>query len=516
MNDLNELNGDPNAAFEPDQPVPHQAAPATFEKPADSKVGEDGIYRPVQPKVNYVETRTLSNPKVDGKPVVLSLLRESPRTFQSLLEERESFFALLGTKSIPETEDEKLWQTALWDAMQNTTMEETPLRATERAESLWVQELTYGESRVRSGRPKQKPTHARSSRPEIHSFLTKESGLGGTHDALLPHSGVWIRLRVPTLQEVINMQSSLVQKRVQLGKETKGLALSNAGAVMMNVINDLALNCVIGSNAKYRTPSDLEQQISSLDEPFLHSALASAMYSDGFNYSHPCIADVEKCSATIEAHLNMLDLQWYDQNSFTEAQLQHLMKRFNACEDEALDTYRQAFSRGGPRIVWFGRIGVQLEVPTIAERRTAGDAWIRSIVDMTQGAFNEAPHEANRSALIERLARASTARQYAQWVTQIHHREDEQAEIKFITDDRVAIDDYLNDILSDGTYSEQFFAAVTKYIDDSLVGLVAIPSFNCTQCNTPQASVFHERMPHLIPLDTVTTFFTLAARKART
>lgn len=339
--------------------------------------------------------------------------------------------------------------------------------------------------------------------------------MGASHEAFLPHSGIWIRIRVPTLQEVTSMQSNLVQKRIELGKETKGMAFSNISTTLYNVINDLALSCVIGANVKYRTPSDLEDQISTLDEPFLHLALAAAMFSDGFNYNHPCIADVEVCTSVLEASLQMLDLAWYDSNEFTENQLKHLAAKFTPCGPREIEEYKAAFVRGKSRLVWFGKVGIKLEVPVITIRRRAGDSWIRSIIEMTQGAFNEQPHETNRSDLINRLAKASEARQFAQWVTGIFHRPDERTEPTLVTTDEQSISDYLNDILSDDDYSEKFYSEVNRFIDDSLIGMVAITSFNCPVCSTPQAKQFHERMQHLIPLDMLTTFFTLAAQRVK-
>ena len=63
---------------------------------------------------------------------------------------------------------------------------------------------------------------------------------------------------------------------------------------------------------------------------------------------------------------------------------------------------------------------------------------------------------------------------------------------------------------------EWFDKQIKDYIRDSTVGLVAIPSWNCPKCNSPQATKFHERFDHLINLDMILVFFTLIAQRVPT
>ncbi|MFO5795627.1 hypothetical protein, partial [Klebsiella pneumoniae] len=59
----------------------------------------------------------------------------------------------------------------------------------------------------------------------------------------------------------------------------------------------------------------------------------------------------------------------------------------------------------------FGDVDVGLEMCTIADRRESGDSWINSIIDMTQGSFNEPVDGPQRSQYIARLQKISIARQ---------------------------------------------------------------------------------------------------------
>ncbi|MFO5979453.1 hypothetical protein ACLBSL_32735, partial [Klebsiella pneumoniae] len=99
----------------------------------------------------------------------------------------------------------------------------------------------------------------------------------------------------------------------------------------VNVVSSFALACVIQSNYKFNTPTDLVHVISVADGPFLHHALAATMYPDGFNYSYPCIADANTCNHIETAKLNMSTLVQYDLLAFSEEQ-----KKYITCMMSAL------------------------------------------------------------------------------------------------------------------------------------------------------------------------------------
>jgi hypothetical protein len=107
---------------------------------------------------------------------------------------------------------------------------------------------------------------------------------------------------------------------------------------------------------------------------------------------------------------------------------------------------------------------------------------------------------------------ATTARQYSHWITSVHEKDDEGNE-EMVSDDSDVINETLNHIFSTDEFVDTFFGEVTRFMDDSLISMIAIPSFNCPKCNTPAAESFKERFEHLVPIDVLTTFFTLVSLK---
>lgn len=497
--------------------------PQVFDNDQEDEAEAEGeaapvFYIPEQAKVNFVQTRPVDDEPLAGLAPIITLLRENTKTFADILLNQDAMFARMESGEVQITEKEENWFASLHLGSAHSDMYDTPRRATEREGSKWVQELEINGRKIRSARPSPK-LKEKPSKSDILNFLATKAGMGSTHDFPLPHTGAWARMRTPTNTEVASMILRLQQTAVRLGAETKGQGFSNKSAIYLDAITDLATQCITLTSFPYQTAADMDYVIDSLDEPILHHALAAAMFPEGFNYEYPCIADPAKCQEVTKRKLNMLSLVWFDELSFTTKQKQHMHTRTSKVHSpEEIAAYKAEFTRGKSCIKWFGNIGLRLSAPTIATRRLAGRQWIDNVVEMTQGSFNESPGDANRGAFISKLGEITKARQYAHWVDGIYFRNDdgenaEDAVETLITEDREIIDEHLANVMSDDTYAERFEASVLEFIDDSIVAMVAIPSFNCPHCNSPVSEKFHERFDHLVPLDMMSTFFTLAGRK---
>lgn len=412
--------------------------------------------------------------------------------------------------------DGNIWLRTLFDSLTTARLDNIGLKAAEREGSDWRNTVVVDGRELRPGVPKQTLGDPQQlSKEELVGYFQRRSGTGTNCDFPFWHSGLWMRFKSPSLQELTGLQYELNQVKVKLGAESKGLAFSNMLQALMTVAMDFALQFVIDANVNFRTPTDLKERLDALDEPTVLLALASVMYPKGYAYSHPCVADPSKCQHITKDVLNFRGMQFNDTNSLTKWQKEFMAKRFRGstkATDAELAKYRGERLRGNEKIVWFGDMGLALATPTILQHEESGRAWINGIVEMTQGAFNEPPHGTNRNRYIEQLGHATTACQYAHWVCAIIERDDEGTET-VVTRDPEVIAEILGTVMSTDEYAEDFFKKVQAFIEDSMISMVAINSFNCPHCSSPVAEKFHERFEHLVPVDMLTTVFTLANRK---
>lgn len=489
-----------------------------LEAPVDDAEEAKPLFKPDQPFVNFVSTRKPCGTPIKGQKPVMSYIQESFKTVNKMLELNSKLLdAMHSGQMVTDTHDVQ-WMATLFAGLNNISLDDTPLGATSRPNSLWKDGISIQgtETLMRPGRPAQAYDKSKKNSKEAAlAYLSYRSGMGGNYETFLPHCGQWIRLRRPALGEVVAMQTELQSLRVRLGNDTKGLAFSHASFRMLDAVTDLALNCVVASNRQYTTPSDLEHEMSIFDECILHHALAAVMYPDGFNYSVPCIADPDNCNGVTEFKMNMSNVIYYDDAIFTNEQRRFIAKGFKPATEEEFKAYRDAFTIGHAKVIWMDDVGIKLAPPTIAKRRVSAKLWYDTLIEMSKGAFNESPEGNQRYEYIRRLQHATKATQYSHWVEAIYLKDEEATtlEDQLFTDDQEIIMEYISSTISEHEYFDRFVDLVNDYSNESIIGIVALPSHNCPDCNKPQGLTFNERLPHLVPLDMLATFFTLAAQR---
>lgn len=492
--------------------------PVDSELPPSLEVPEPELFVPDQPKVNFTQERRASGEPIKDTAPVMSIIQESYKNVNQVLERNDALLTAMHAGQLVTDEHDELWMAHLFAGLNHIELENTPVGATERPESHWRDgvTLTGAPKLMRPGRPQQRfDRNKRNSKEAALAYLNYKAGLGGNYETFLPHSGIWVRLRRPSLSEIVAMQTELQSLRLKLGNETKGLAFSHASFRMLDAVTDLAINCVVASNRQYNTPTDLEEEMSIFDESLLHHALAAVMYPDGFNYSVPCIADPDNCNGVTQFKMNMSNIVFYDDAVFTQEQRRFIAKQFTPGSDADFKAYRDAFSVGGTKIQWLDDIGIRLAPPSIAKRRASAKIWYDTLIEMSKGAFNESPDGNQRYEYIRRLQHATKATQYSHWIEAIYERDDEAANLEdqMFTDDQDIIIDFISSTISEHEYFERFVEGVNNFANEAIIGLCALPSHNCTECNKPQGIAYNERLPHLVPLDMLATFFTLAAQR---
>lgn len=496
-----------------------QAAPGPAELPPAIEPVEEEYFVPNQPKVNFELERKACGTPLANQESIMSFVQEAYRNVNKVLELNNKLLEAMHSGELVNNEHDQVWMAHLFAGLNNISLDETPIGATERPDSMWRQGVTVPgyERLVRPGRPEQHyDKRKKNSKEAALAYLSYRSGMGGNYETFLPHCGYWVRLRRPSLGEIVAMQTELQSLRVRLGNDTKGLAFSHASFRMLDAVTDLALSCVVASNRQYTTPSDLESGMSIFDEAILHHALAAVMYPDGFNYSVPCIADPKECNGITEFKMNMSNVVFYDDAIYTAEQRKFIGKRFTPATDEDFKAYREAFTIGHAKVIWLGDVGIKIAPPSVEKRRVSAKLWYDTLIEMSKGAFNEAPDGNQRYEYIRRLQHATKATQYSHWVEAIYMKDDNAVDLEdqLFTDDQEIIMEFISSTVSEREFFDTFVERVEAYSNESIIGLCALPSHNCPECNKPQGMAYNERLPHLAPIDMLATFFTLAAQRA--
>lgn len=399
----------------------------------------------------------------------------------------------------------------LRESMPGVETSDVPGDALKREGSLWQQQIEHEGLKLRSGRPA--VNNSGSSDDAVLRRLGNKSGMSVPYDTLLPRSGVWVRFRSPSLSAITQIATEVSMEKARSGFKTRGLVFNGFSQRAVSMLVYFALRHVEKSNIPFNTPADLLSHICQTDINDLLTGLACTIYPKGAEYAHECTANIAECNHIERGRLNVNSLFFMDRHAFSEEQLKHIGKRFEPTTPEQLKVYRDGH-KVAKRVVWFDNgIGVELKVPTLKEFDDASIEWMDELERLSAEPFNEPATGGNRRDYIDKLAQATSARQYTHWVEALWEINDETGEEEKLKVSGRVINGVLNDVLSQAEYVNKFEEAVQDFQRDITVSVVAVENYNCTKCGKPAGDTELERFKYLIPIDVVNTFFTLANLK---
>lgn len=501
----------------------------------ETEYEQDEPFTPTSKKANFTQTKPVGKPTEPGKEPKLedciALFRETTDVIRQVLEQNSAVLDRLLQKEEAIIKEHSRTKDVLDESIGNPNLrfllgalarqiqfpEDLHEDAIYRDDAHWVQTIEHEGKVLGPGIPVQRLADGKYSREELLSYVTRKTGTGATVDFPLWHSGLWLRFKAPSMMELTALNQEIANIKVTIGSASRGLAFSNIAHFVKTLVADFALQHVIQANVNFSTPTDLKGLIDTRDFPALVLGLASTLYPNGYPYGFPCVADPAKCDHITKELVNVKEFLWVDQTSLTKWQRQHMSMRINERSPKTLEdlqTYKAQHIRGGERLLTIGDFGFILKCPDLYEHEEMGASWLNGIIEMSQGAFNEPPEGRNRSVFIQQLATSTSAREYAHWVkAMVEIDPDAPDGYRVLSDDKEFIAETLASVYSGDELIDQFVDGVEKYINDSLITLTAIPTFNCPSCDTPAAKEFKERFENLVPVDPLNEFFTLGIRK---
>lgn len=492
---------------------------AAEQDPDDEAEGEAPVpFEPVRVDVDGLNIQTPTK----NDPVMRNLTDEDRAKYLATLSmaytnirEIRRFNETFQNQVTPAVTGEQLeeWLSAVNQATATTLFSDDYFeRAIQRQNGNWDQAIVTDKgTRHAMGLPKVQPiTDGEKLVGEAALMrISAMSGTGGTVYVPLPHTGIWLTMKTPTLEAMTELDARIAQRKVDLGRSTRGLVFSNHQVYIAQELIQFALDHVIDCNVADWTTEGLIDLIVQPDLQILALGIAYAIYRSGFPISQPCTFDVTKCMHITEKLVNLNRLLRVDNNMLTAKQRTRMSMMRERNTSATLTAYRDEFST--PESVTAELVPgtkVVFKLPTLRDHLSAGDRWISQIVENTEKVLGPNVTPRDRNEYINRQARASAISQYIHYIDKFILEEDgAQATI----DGRDDIERICVQLSSDSEIINTFVSSVIKYINDTTVALAAIPNYPCSNCGKWHRSDHAQKF--LIPVDAVTTFFTLLQLK---
>ena len=488
------------------QPVPESVEVQPPAPPADEVKDDRPVF--VYPE-NQLKNATLEfeavagedafDPKLD--PAKRGEVVSMPATTRDLTGEIAENFPETENLSTPEA---RRWNTILMSALENIIpVQKFGESVVNREKGDLRQYLSTERGRVGYSSPKFAEEGKKLSGDAAILRFRSLLGMGSIVSIPLWHSGFHITIRTPSESALIELRRRIVESKITLGRSTHGLIFSNQSSYTTQWIVDLILDHLHETSLKNR--ENIRQKIKTPDLPVLIWGLACCVWPKGFHYVRSLMTgEGINDKKVVEGKINVSKLMFVDNTAFTDFQKRHMAnKTAGSVPDEALERYQQEFAGNAGRAIDLldnGAIVLNLHIPSIDAYIASGQSWISSLIQIIDQTFTgENDEEEARNEKIIEHARATTLRQYSHWVNSITVEDSE------ITD-REQIDAMLTSLSENDEMRKKYFDAIAKYIDDVTVAVIAIPETSGKPSGLP-------RFPRLIPIDPLSTFFTLIMQR---
>lgn len=374
----------------------------------------------------------------------------------------------------------------------------------------FVQEVDSPQGPLSAGAPKYRVKEGVKFSGEKARLRVRQSlNLGVIFNIPLWHSGFWIRLKAPSEGALLELYREITSDKVTLGRATYGLLFSNNTSYASRALLDFCIDHLYETSLDLKEDEDLRSHIKTLDLPVLFWGLACSIWPNGFQYMRSCISDPEKCQHVIKEKLDLKKLQFSNKAQLTQRQITHMTRRERGSMTlESVQRYSDEFIKGQLReVVINDSVKMKFQVPSALQHIESGYRWINAIEENYGRALTM--DETRRDKYLLSQGKATVMRQYGHFVKSITVGGEEY-------DDQETIEDILSDLTASDDVRDKFLKAASKFIDDSVISMIAIPTFVCPSCGGEQKPAKENtKHPGLLPLDVNNVFFALAVQRIR-
>jgi hypothetical protein len=337
-------------------------------------------------------------------------------------------------------------------------------------------------------------------------------GQGTVIQVPLWNTGIWISIKAPTIQELLDFDQRARMEKMNLGRSTNGMIFSNVEVYTTELYMRFALEHVISTTYKLEssdTVNELMGVIRNRDYQQIMLGLVTAMYPDGYPFRQPCVANPDKCDHMDELLINFARMSLTDRDKVTEKQGRMMANRKDKKTALQLAEYQADFTFFEERIDLGRGLVAVLGVPSLADQIDAGHLWVDGISKATSDAFGARLSDMERVRHIMRSGAISGLRQHSHWIKQFEHTTDPDSQPRII-DDLANKDRMLDMLTEDPEISLTMTRRILEWISKTTITYVGIPKMACPACQKEPSDLTH---PHIIPIDIGYVFFTLAVLK---
>ena len=491
-------------------PVPEQPDSTGKEEdepdPEDEAFKSPKMYNPLDGDIGDLDSTAEATPTP-----ITDYPKDFPTLYAicSILQAAVDTISKLPEGALPNTEQTRYWRETLGGALNaNIHFNASALDPVVTRPAVWGTPV-YESRKLSPGRSNAKADGGYYRGNAAVARVAAAVGLGQTVTYPLWSSGIWLTVKAPSNARLGELERKLVLNKDALGYVTSGMVFSNDAAYAIEILVNHILEDTTDCTVEGWDPELLKSLILSPDLQSLALAYAASIYTNGFPYSVPCTIDPKRCQHVSVEKLHLTKLLKADTTRLTAAQLKHMSTRSVKHTPEAIVAYQEQHELSKVGSVRLNdSLAVVFGVPTIRDYIDTAHRWIGSIEELTSKAFQRNLAGKEREDYMRQQMLLALTRQYSHWVKELVVTDYEGEEpVERIIDSRDDVDSSIGSLAADDDLTDTLIEAIGKFIADRTIAIAAIHNFQCPNCK----HWHHTPLPNklLLPVDTVSTFFTL-------
>lgn len=393
------------------------------------------------------------------------------------------------------TEDDVRWDAVRVNGYQISSFDDRFVEAL--SHGSWKQHADFGKVKAKIKRGVMTLDADRElDASNVVNMLKSYIGDGNIVQVPLLNSGFYVAIKPPSEKENIIFLTTIVNDKVELGRETYGAVYSaDTGVYEKRVFNFILAH--IHSHSIKGSNINIRSLIKASDLNMLKWGLMCAMYPKGHQYSRACDWMPNKCRHVKEGTLDLFSMLMIKDECFTDTQRAH-MSNFKTGSMALKDVKEyQSATKGMIEEVKFGGSTIKLNLMDCFadEYFNSTSEWIDLVGNLAEEALGEESDDGSRNNLMAQLSEAAQLRKYAHLVHSI------SGEFGTVND-KVAISKALESLSRERVIREGFIKGFNKFLEATNY-VIGIDSYKCPSCKNQSSKEY------IIPIDVLQVFSTI-------
>ena len=346
--------------------------------------------------------------------------------------------------------------------------------------------------------------------------LQEGVGLGKLTKIILWNSGIWITIRPPQNEDLINLYTKLTKEIELVAEDTTLYGFSNISSVFYKVAWEYVLDHLVDSSLKVNRKY-LANYISILDSDTILLGILSQLFYTGFNTTLLCKNNYKvengkpKCGFSYDVNLDLTKLLWVDTSKLDVELMTTISKRgANSQTVEEIKAYQSKLQTTDNETVINLNNGktikLKLNIASLTESFNSSELFLTELRKSINAGLANATEEDKKnmdelkSKFLNMANRSLFLGIYSHYVNEVSMGD-------YKTDDKNIILKTLKTLSSNIDDTNNIINKINNFITNSSLTTIAIPDFVCPVCGASQDD--KAAFEHLVPLNMVNYFFTL-------